>query len=88
MTVRRRVLVSGAVQGVFFRDTCRKKAGEAGIAGSAANLPDGRVEIFLEGDEGAVQSVIDWCHEGTPQARVDSVEVTEQEPTGESGFSL
>lgn len=87
MAVRRRVLVSGEVQGVFFRDTCRKRAADAGVAGSAVNRPDGRVEVVLEGDEAAVQSVIDWCHDGTPQARVTSVEVIEEQPVGESGFS-
>jgi acylphosphatase len=88
MSVRRRVLVSGDVQGVFFRDTCRKKALQAGVAGSAANLPDGRVEVLLEGEEAAVQSIIEWCREGPPQARVESVEVMEEQPSGESGFSI
>ena len=85
--VRRRVLISGEVQGVFFRETCKSKAEELGVAGSARNLADGRVEVILEGEEPAVQSVIEWCREGPPHARVASVEVTEGQPVGESGFS-
>ena len=88
MAVRRRVLVSGRVQGVFFRDECRRRASEAGVAGSAANLPDGRVEVVLEGEEAAVRSLIDWCGEGPPHAEVTSVEVSDEAPQGESGFSI
>jgi len=88
MTVRKRVLVSGRVQGVFFRDTCRRIASEAGVAGWASNLPDGRVEVVLEGAPGSVDAVVRWCHEGTPYASVESIEVTEEEPAGASGFSI
>ncbi|MDQ3661197.1 MAG: acylphosphatase [Actinomycetota bacterium] len=86
MTIRRRLLVSGRVQGVFYRDSCRQEAQEKGIAGSARNLPDGRVEIILEGDKDAVERMTEWCRKGSDMARVDSVEVEEQEPQGESGF--
>jgi acylphosphatase len=85
--IRRRILVAGEVQGVFFREGCKEKAIEAGVSGSARNLPDGRVEVLLEGDEAAVQSVIDWCHQGPPHARVVSVDVIDQQPVGDSGFS-
>ena len=88
MTVRRRVLVSGRVQGVFYRDTCRRVASEAGVAGWATNLPDGRVEVVLEGDPGSVDSVVKWCREGTPYSSVKSVEVREEDPEGERGFSI
>lgn len=88
MTVRRRALVSGRVQGVFYRDTCRRVAEENGVAGSAANLPDGRVAIVLEGDDDAVERVLRWCREGTPYARVEGVEVTEETPSGEAGFRI
>ncbi len=87
MIVRRRILVSGEVQGVFFREGCKKKAEQTRVSGSARNLSDGRVEVILEGEEPAVQSVVDWCREGPPHARVDAVEVTEEEPSGLSGFS-
>jgi acylphosphatase len=86
--VRKRVLVSGDVQGVFFRDTCRRIASDAGVAGWATNLRDGRVEVALEGEEDAVKRVIEWCHHGPDHARVDSVDVTNEEPEGTSGFSI
>lgn len=86
MTIRRRLLVSGQVQGVFYRDSCRRRAEEKGIAGAARNLPDGRVEVLLEGDEDAVEHMIEWCRRGSDMARVDSVEIEEQEPRGETGF--
>jgi acylphosphatase len=88
MTVRRRVLVSGRVQGVFFRDSCRREAQAARVAGWARNLPDGRVEVCLEGEEDAVERVIKWCHDGTPWSRVTSVEVSDEEPQGSTGFSV
>jgi acylphosphatase len=86
MMIRRRLLVSGQVQGVFYRDSCRREAEEKGITGSARNLPDGRVEVILEGAEDAVGRMVDWCRGGSDMARVDSVEVEDQEPQGESGF--
>jgi len=86
MTIRRRLLVSGQVQGVFYRDSCRQEAEEKGITGSARNLPDGRVEVILEGAEDAVGRMIEWCRRGSDMARVDSLEVEDQEPQGESGF--
>ena len=86
MTIRRRLLVSGRVQGVFYRDSCRQEAEEKGISGSARNLPDGKVEVILEGDEDAVERVTEWCRRGSDMARVDSVEVEDQDPQGESAF--
>lgn len=86
MTIRRRLLVSGQVQGVFYRDSCRQQAEEKGIAGSARNLPDGKVEVVLEGDEDAVEQMTEWCRRGSDMARVDSVEVQDEEPQGESAF--
>jgi acylphosphatase len=88
VTVRKRVLVSGRVQGVFYRDTCRRVASEAGVAGWASNLPDGRVEVVLEGDPDSVERVVSWCHEGTPYSIVASVEVSDENPEGASGFSI
>jgi acylphosphatase len=86
MTIRRRLLVSGRVQGVFYRDSCRQKAKEERIAGSARNLSDGRVEVILEGDDDAVERMTEWCRQGSDEARVESVEVEEQEPRGENSF--
>lgn len=88
MTVAKKVIVSGSVQGVFFRDTCRRVAEENDVAGSASNLPDGRVEIHLEGEPEAVDRVIDWCRKGTEYAHVDAVEVSSEEPSGRSGFII
>jgi len=88
MTVRKRLLVTGRVQGVFFRDTCRRVASEAGVAGWATNLPDGRVEVVVEGDPGSVDAVVRWCQEGTAYSRVESVEVADEKPEGTSGFSI
>ena len=85
-TVRRRVLVEGDVQGVFFRDECRRQAEGAGVAGYARNRADGRVEVVLEGDEAAVGRVVDWCRQGPSRAEVTDVDVTEEEPEGLSGF--
>jgi acylphosphatase len=86
--IRRRLLVSGDVQGVFYRDTCRSVAEEAGVTGTAANLPDGRVEVILEGEAEAVEKVIDWCRRGTSQSRVQSVDITDEEPAGERYFRV
>lgn len=86
MVVRRRVLVSGRVQGVFFRDTCRRLAAQAGVGGSARNLPDGRVEAVFEGDQEAVERLVAWCREGPADALVTDVEVRDEEPRGERGF--
>ena len=73
--VRKRALVAGRVQGVFFRDSCRREAERLGVGGSARNLDDGRVEVIAEGDEDAVQALIEWCRKGSAQSKVESVEV-------------
>lgn len=86
--VRRRVLVSGWVQGVWFRESCREQAVAAGVSGWVRNLADGRVEVVLEGAEPAVDRVVRWCHEGPRRARVDGVEVVSEAPVGESGFRV
>jgi acylphosphatase len=85
-TVRRKVLVEGDVQGVFYRDECRREAERLGLAGSARNMPDGRVEVVLEGDQSAVEQMVSWCQQGSSRARVTDVEVNEEEPKGLSGF--
>lgn len=87
MTVAKRILVSGRVQGVFYRDSCRREADRLGLSGSARNLDDGRVEVIAEGDEGAVQDLIDWCRSGPSHADVDDVEVRDTNPPRKSGFS-
>lgn len=84
--VRRRVVVRGRVQGVFFRARCAEAAAAAGVAGWVANQPDGTVEAVLEGDEASVAQVVAWCHEGSERAHVTSVDVTEEPPEGLTGF--
>ena len=84
--VRRRVFVSGIVQGVFFRQSCRRLAHQEGVAGWVRNLSDGRVEACFEGPPDAVDRLVAWCRHGPPQARVTSVEVLDEHPTGAAGF--
>jgi acylphosphatase len=85
--IRRRVIVGGHVQGVFFRARCAEAATSLGVSGWVSNEPDGTVQAVFEGDEGAVEGMIAWCHSGPPQATVSRVEVRREEPTGETGFS-
>ncbi|MGZ8667753.1 MAG: acylphosphatase [Solirubrobacterales bacterium] len=84
--LRRRAIIHGAVQGVFFRDSLRRAAIERGVAGSAVNRADGSVEAVLEGPADAVSSLLELCRTGPPAARVDRVEVSEEDPQGASGF--
>ncbi|MGD9388697.1 MAG: acylphosphatase [Gammaproteobacteria bacterium] len=75
MTVARRCIVTGRVQGVFFRDSTARRASELGVTGVARNLPDGTVEVLACGDEAAVAALCEWLWEGPPAARVDGVDV-------------
>lgn len=86
--VRRRVLVAGRVQGVWFRESCHDQAQAAGVAGWVRNLADGRVEVALEGPPDAVDEVVGWCRRGPRRARVDRVEVGDEAPVGEQGFRV
>ena len=86
--VRRRLVVRGNVQGVFFRDTCRRKATERGVAGWVTNRGDGAVEAVFEGEPDAVRALVGWCGEGTRGAQVESVDETSEEPEGLSGFDV
>jgi len=71
---RAHVLVSGQVQGVFFRDSTRQKAEELGLAGWVKNTPDGAVEALFEGPSERVREMVRWCEEGPQQASVKNVE--------------
>lgn len=82
------VHVSGKVQGVFFRATTRERAVEEGVSGWVRNLPDGRVEAVFEGEEDAVDAMVEFCKEGSPAASVEDVEVEEEEPEGLEGFQV
>lgn len=85
--IRRRVVVTGRVQGVFFRASCAEEARRRGVAGWVANEPDGSVEAVLEGPADAVEAMVAWTRHGPAQAVVESVDVTAEEPTGLDGFS-
>jgi acylphosphatase len=85
---RRRVVVHGFVQGVFFRDTVRRRALEAGVAGWVRNNPDGSVEAVFEGAPAAVERLVTLCHEGPRGARVDRVEAFDEEAEGLGGFVI
>lgn len=86
--IRRRVVVHGLVQGVFFRDTVRRRAAELGVAGWVRNNWDGTVEAVFEGRLDAVESLMSLCHEGPRGARVDRVDVSEEPPEGLGGFAI
>jgi acylphosphatase len=86
--VRRRVVVRGNVQGVFFRDSCRREAGSRGVAGWVTNRPDGAVEAVFEGEPEAVQRMVEWSGRGPRGAYVDSVDESTEEPEGLSGFEI
>ena len=85
---RARVVVSGVVQGVFFRTETRERAHSLGIAGWIRNVPDGTVEAAFEGDDERVDSMVEWCRRGPSGASVEQVEVEWVEPEGETGFSI
>lgn len=74
------VLISGRVQGVFFRYHAQDEALKRGLKGWVRNLPDGRVEAVFQGDRPALKAMIQWCHQGPPSARVDEVEVAWEDP--------
>jgi acylphosphatase len=86
--IRRRVIVSGRVQGVFFRDTISGEARARGVAGSIANLDDGRVEAVFEGEPEDVEALIEICRRGPERADVEDVEVLEEEFEGLEGFRV
>jgi acylphosphatase len=82
------VFVTGRVQGVFFRASCAEEARSLGVAGWVRNASDGRVEAVFEGPEAVVEAMIGWCRRGPAHARVDGVEVRDEEPAGVAGFRV
>jgi acylphosphatase len=87
MAVRRRVVVSGRVQGVGFRAAVSRHARTRGVAGWVRNLPTGQVEAVFEGDEPSVAGMVRFCSRGPAGAAVADIEVVEEPPVGETGFS-
>jgi acylphosphatase len=86
--IRRRVIVRGHVQGVFFRDSVRRRAAQRDVAGWVRNRADGSVEAVLEGDADSVHDLVEFCRAGPRGAHVESVDVTDEAPRGEHGFSV
>ena len=86
--IRNRVLISGEVQGVYFRDSYRRLALQHGVAGWVRNLPDGRVEAVLEGPPQEVHRLVAWAHQGPSSATVTSVNVREERPEGLATFVI
>jgi acylphosphatase len=86
--IRRRAVVHGLVQGVFFRDTVSRRAKSAGAAGWVRNNWDGTVEAVFEGDAEAVERLVDFCREGPRGARVERIEVVEEAPEGLRAFEI
>lgn len=80
MTRRAKILVSGRVQGVFYRQSMKVEASRLGISGWVRNLDDGRVEAVVEGDGGKVDALLAWARRGPAGSRVDSLELSELEP--------
>jgi acylphosphatase len=85
---RRRVVVHGRVQGVFFRDSARRRALEHGVAGWVRNRLDGAVEAVLEGPPHAVERLLEFFRRGPSRAVVERIEVSEEPPEGLSGFEI
>jgi acylphosphatase len=85
---RRRLVIAGRVQGVGYRISCERAAQIAGVGGWVRNLPDGRVEVVLEGNPDAVAEVEAWCARGPRMALVRSVDRTDEVPIGETGFEI
>jgi acylphosphatase len=88
MTIRRRVIVRGRVQGVFFRDTCQREARSRGVNGWVRNLPDESVEAVFEGAAPSVEAMVAWARRGPELAEVTAVDVIDEPPQGESRFHV
>jgi acylphosphatase len=86
--VRHRARVSGRVQGVCYRASCRERAVALGLSGWVRNRSDGTVELEAEGSAEAIDALLEWCHEGPPGARVDAVESEPIAATGEPAFRI
>ena len=82
------MVVTGRVQGVWFRESCRREAEALGVVGWVRNRDDGVVEAAFEGAPEGVDRLVRWCHEGPPRARVDRVDVTVERPVGEQSFAV
>lgn len=85
---RAHVLVSGRVQGVYYRANTREQASEVGVNGWVRNRNDGRVEAVFEGTRSDVETMVEWCQTGSPRASVEDLTVEYDEPEGLEGFEV
>lgn len=85
---RAHVVISGRVQGVFFRVEASRRARSLGVSGWVRNRSDGAVEAAFEGSRDAVESMLRWCGQGPAGAQVDAVDVTWEQPAGGKGFEV
>jgi acylphosphatase len=88
VSARAHVVVTGRVQGVFFRAEARDRATSLGLGGWVRNNRDGSVEAVFEGDEERIESIVDWCRRGPAHADVENVQVAWEDPQGETGFAV
>ena len=82
------MVITGRVQGVFFRESCEREANRLGVRGWVLNRDDGCVEAVFEGEPDAVEEMIDWARNGSAQAYVTHVQVIDEEPAAEAGFQV
>ncbi len=80
---RVRLIVKGKVQGVFFRQALKVTAKKNNVNGWVRNLHDGRVEALLEGDDVDVSALVEWCHAGSANARVEDIDIKNEKYSGE-----
>jgi acylphosphatase len=85
---RAHVIVRGQVQGVFFRAEARAPPASLDLVGWIRNNPDGTVEAVFEGEDERVESIVEWCRRGPALAQVEDVDVSWEQPQGESGFAV
>ena len=86
--ISRHVVIKGHVQCVMFRASCAQEAKRLNVTGYAKNLPDGSVEVLLEGNASAVEKVLSWCHHGPAAARVDAVEIYNVSNSNNTDFTV
>ncbi len=82
------LIISGRVQGVFFRDNTRRKAKELGLTGYAKNLPDGTVEVVAEGNENKIEEFVGFIREGPGIAKIEGIKIKHKEPENFDGFDI
>jgi acylphosphatase len=86
--IARHARITGRVQGVFFRQSTSEQARAVGVSGWVRNCADGSVEVHVEGEAAAVNSLVDWLRRGPPSARIDTAEITDAEPRGLMSFEI